>query len=376
MNARTPVVAVKEPCRVVALLSGGLDSFLAARLMRSMGHPVIGLHFVSPFFGKPHRIARWQELHGVAMETVDICEEFAALLRNRPAHGFGKVLNPCIDCKILMLRKAKRIMEERGACAIITGEVLGQRPMSQRRDALNVIRREAGVRDLLVRPLCAQHLEETPMEKTGFIDRSRLLAISGRSRKEQLALAEDMGFEEIPTPAGGCRLTERESARSYWPVLTYHPFPTAAEFRLANTGRQYWSRTAAPLWLCVGRNRTDNEHLLQLAKSMDYLFTTADFPGPVALARPLAEHSWDNDAVVAAAAFVASFSPKAVRRAATDATPVAVRVGKGPNSLDGPGDIVLVAPQREGPRQWQESQWPEVKKEIRARTGEDARPGA
>ncbi|MDR1243407.1 MAG: tRNA(5-methylaminomethyl-2-thiouridylate) methyltransferase, partial [Deltaproteobacteria bacterium] len=269
----------------LALLSGGLDSILAARLVQEQGVAVRCLHFVSPFFGKPHLVPRWEKLYGLRITTVDIAEEFAKLLADRPSHGFGSALNPCVDCKILMLRHARRILEETGACCVLSGEVLGQRPMSQRRDAMNVVRRDAGLKGKLLRPLCALHMEETEAEAAGLIDRQRLLCFSGRGRKDQLALAERFRLPEIPTPGGGCRLTEKGNARSYWPVLKYAPAPGAADFFLANTGRQFWHATDAPpaYWLLVGRNEKDNARLADLAGPRDLAFTTVDFPGPLAL---------------------------------------------------------------------------------------------
>ncbi|MDR2160805.1 MAG: tRNA(5-methylaminomethyl-2-thiouridylate) methyltransferase, partial [Desulfovibrio sp.] len=203
----------EERYDVVSLFSGGLDSLLASRLIQAQGKKVLCLHFVTPFFGKPHLVDSWRDAYGLTVLPVDVGREFVDLLVRRPQHGFGKVLNPCVDCKILLLRRAREMMEMFGAKAIITGEVLGQRPMSQRRDSLNLIRREAGVRDLLLRPLCALRLEPTPAEISGFINRSALLGFSGRGRKNQMALAGEFGIAEIPSPAGGCRLTERESAR-------------------------------------------------------------------------------------------------------------------------------------------------------------------
>ncbi len=359
MNTHTPAT-------LVALLSGGLDSILAARLMQDMGHKVICLHFVSPFFGKPHLVPHWEGLYGLSIQAADIGEDFARMLRERPEHGFGKVMNPCVDCKIIMLRRAKELMAELGASAIVSGEVLGQRPMSQRRDTLNVIQRDAGVKGLLLRPLSAQLLDETDAERAGLVDRSRLLSIAGRGRTKQLALAASMGLKEIPTPAGGCLLAEKENARSYWPVLKYCAKPGAAEFHLANTGRQYWSHASGPLWLCVGRNQDDNTRLLDTARPTDYLFKVADFPGPIALARPLPSSVWDAAALRAAAAFAASFSPKAARHAEATGESVAVRIHQSELGLDGPGESVSVPPDRVTSHHWQEAQWPEAKEELRA----------
>ena len=135
---------------------------------------------------------------------------------------------------------------------IISGEVVGQRPMSQRRDAMNAVRRDAEVKKTLLRPLCAKRLDPTPMEESGLVDREKLLAIGGRGRKDQLAMAKDYGFTEIPAPAGGCKLTEAEPASRYAPVLMHSKTPRAEDFVLAGQGRQYW---AGPVWVSIGRNQ-------------------------------------------------------------------------------------------------------------------------
>ena len=202
------VNADQRPVDVVVLFSGGLDSILAAKVLEEQGLRVCCLHCHSPFFGDPGAVERWSNLYGLDIRTLDVSDDFCAMLRARPAHGFGKVMNPCVDCKILLLRHARLYMESIGARLLATGEVMGQRPMSQRRDVLNAIRRDAGVQDILLRPLSALHLAPTPAEEEGFVDRSRLLGISGRGRKDQLELAKKYQLPEIPTPGGGCRLAD------------------------------------------------------------------------------------------------------------------------------------------------------------------------
>jgi len=300
-----------DAIQAVALFSGGLDSILAARLVMEQGIRVRCLHFCSPFFGKPHALGYWRKVYGLDIEAVDISEDFVRMLIARPAHGFGKVMNPCVDCKILMMRHARARMEELGATFVISGEVLGQRPMSQRRDTLNVIRRDGEVRDILLRPLCAKHLEPTEPERSGLVDRERLEGFFGRGRKSQLQLAARMNITDIPTPAGGCRLAEKENARRFWPVLTRLPAPSVADFRLATVGRQGWSET---LWLAVGRNESDNEALASLARPDDIFLKVLDYPGPLALVRPLAGCGGAfEEELRRAAALVASCAPKAVR---------------------------------------------------------------
>mgnify|MGYP006295371339 CR=1 FL=1 len=292
----------------LALFSGGLDSILAAKVMQDQGKRVLGLHFTSPFFGHAHKVDFWAREYGVPVLPVDVGEDYVRMLA-RPEHGWGKWLNPCVDCKILMLKKAREMMADFGATVLVSGEVLGQRPMSQRRDALDIISRDAEVRDVLVRPLCARRLRPTPAEEQGLVDRERLLDIGGRGRKEQLALAEHYGFTEVPTPAGGCLLTEKENAARFFQVLRYKPEPAPDDFELFTAGRHFFS---GPHWLVIGKTRRDNERLTTLAREGDIAFKVKDYPGPVALARPLGGQ-WSQEAVMDAAAVVASYSPKAVR---------------------------------------------------------------
>jgi hypothetical protein len=332
----------------LALFSGGLDSILAAKTVAAQGLSVLGLHFISPFFGKPRQIEHWREVYGLDIVPVDVSDAYVSMLAAGPAHGLGKVLNPCVDCKILMLRRAKALLPEYGASFIISGEVVGQRPMSQRLDALNIISREAGVRDLLLRSLCARKLPPTTAETTGLVDRERLHNFGGRGRKDQLALAAAFGVTEIPTPAGGCLLTEQESARRFFPLFARIPAPTAGDFAVANIGRQYW---AGPLWLAIGRNESDNKRLAALARDGDILFSARDYPGPAALARRHPSAVWDAASLTDAAAFVASFHPKAV--AAGGEVAMFAR-GQGVPPL-------RVTPSRQTPLAWHEPTWEETR---------------
>lgn len=356
---------------VVLLFSGGLDSILAARVLAAQGLTVRCLHCVSPFFGDPGAVPRWRRLHGLDIDVTDVGEDFAALLRQRPAHGFGKALNPCVDCKILLLRAARRHMEAVGAKFLASGEVLGQRPMSQRLDTLHLIPREAGVRGLLLRPLCARHLPPTEAEESGLVDRERLLGISGRGRGDQLALAREFGLAEIPTPGGGCRLTERENARRYWCVLTRLSAgapaggPTARDFLLAGTGRQYWRELGGHShWLCVGRNTRDNERLAEAAGPEDALLRLVGLPGPLALAR--GGSCWERPVLREAAALMAACAPKAREASARGGR---VSVAAGALRLDVvPGE----APDW-GLPSWEEARG-EIREEQRARLQAGTRP--
>ena len=338
----------------LALFSGGLDSILAAKTVMAQGLDVLCLHFVSPFFGKPRRIDHWREIYGLDIVPVDVADEYVGMMAAGPEHGLGKFLNPCVDCKILMLRRARELMADYGAKFLVSGEVLGQRPMSQRRDALNIISRDSGTRGLLLRPLCARCLPETEAESSGLVDRARLLGISGRGRKDQLALAREYALAEIPTPAGGCLLTEQPSARRFFPLFVNMAAPSPADFDLANIGRQYWSGSR---WLAIGRNQSDNRRLEQLAGPDDLVFKVRYLPGPVGVARRFPEAAWDEAAIADAAAFVASFNPKAM---ATDGD-VMVEVAGAAASP------VRAAPSRQTPLGWQEPTWEDVRDNKRKR---------
>ena len=345
--------------QIIVLFSGGLDSLLTAKLLERQGLAVRCLHFYSPFFGGEAVAARWRKIYDLDIVTQDVGPQFAAMLRQRPEHGFGKVLNPCVDCKILLLREARKYMESVGAKALASGEVLGQRPMSQRRDTLNVIMRDAAVADILLRPLCAKHLPPTPVEESGLVDRSRLLGIWGRGRTEQLNLAKEYGIKEIPTPGGGCRLTERENARRYWLVLTRLPEPSASDFTLANLGRQFWhSEGENHYWLCVGRNSADNDLLAAAAGPDDLILRMRDMPGPLALARNGA--LWPEDVLRTACQMAASYAPKAVATGGD----VFVRARRGEEFTD------ISVPTQRCEDLWNEPAWDEIKGVIRAEARE------
>ena len=204
--------------KAVALISGGLDSLLAAKVMLEQGVHVEGINFYTGFCveGHTHAIrkkdkakpkrnnALWSaETLGIKLHIIDIIEEYKDVLIN-PKHGYGANMNPCLDCKIFMVGKAKEWAEENGFDFIITGEVIGQRPMSQRRETMPVISEESGADDRLLRPLCAQNLPETLPEREGWVNRDELYDFSGRTRKPQMALAQKFGFDDYAQPAGGC----------------------------------------------------------------------------------------------------------------------------------------------------------------------------
>lgn len=297
----------------LVLFSGGLDSLLAAKILLEQGLSVLCLHFTSPFFGNAAKIPWWKENWGLNAAAHDISAEFCSMLVKGPEHGFGSTLNPCVDCKIMLLAKAKELMESYGAKFLATGEVLGQRPMSQRRESLNLIQKKAAVSEILLRPLCALRMEPTRMEESGLVKRDLMLGINGRGRNEQLALAERYGIKDIPTPAGGCLLTEIENGRRIWPIIKRLRAKNAgreeilADFNLSKAGRQFWLDEG--FWLCVGRNRVDNQELMSLARPGDLTLKLCDYSGPIGLARGGA--GWSGEALAQAARVLASYSREA-----------------------------------------------------------------
>jgi tRNA-specific 2-thiouridylase len=246
--------------KAIALISGGLDSNLAAKLIQEQGIDIIPVKFKIPF------------LHGnkdeagdnlsVKLKIIDIGNDFLKMLKN-PEHGYGANMNPCIDCKILMLRRAKELMPEFGAAFIITGEVLGQRPMSQNTKTLYTIVKKAALEDLVVRPLSAKLLPQTLPEKEGWINRRNLLDFNGRSRKPQIELAKVFGFKDYAQPAGGCLLTDPAFSRRLKDLIIHQDL-NINNVELLKIGRHF--RLTSKTKLVVGRNEGENERLVEFAQ--------------------------------------------------------------------------------------------------------------
>ena len=285
----------------IGCISGGLDSLLAVRLIQQQGIDVLALHVLHLWHphrpsadGRPEAVRRAEAL-GAEVRTVDGTAADLGLLHN-PPHGFGKHLNPCIDCRIWTLRRARRLMEEEGAAFVFTGEVVGQRPMSQRRDALRLVEKEAGLEELLVRPLSAKCLPPTRPEREGVLDRNRLLDLAGRSRKPQMALARDLDVTDYATPAGGCLLTDPGFAHRLGELMQQKD-PTPVDVELLKVGRHF--RLAGDTWVVVGRHEADNERLAELVEADDVQIDPADVPGPTTLVRgPVGDGAVEEAAAV------------------------------------------------------------------------------
>ncbi|MEW6187571.1 MAG: tRNA 4-thiouridine(8) synthase ThiI [Thermodesulfobacteriota bacterium] len=276
--------------KAAGLLSGGLDSILAARLLLDQGIQVLGISFRTPFFGPEKAIQAADQL-GIPLEILDITEEHWRMLK-APRYGYGKGMNPCIDCHALMVRKAGEMKEKEGVDFIFSGEVLGQRPFSQTRPSLRAVEKASGLVDRVLRPLSALLLPETGPEKEGLVDRSRLLDIQGRSRKRQMALAERYGIRDYPAPAGGCLLTDPVFSRRLKELFSHCPDPPLREVELLKTGRHF--RSGSALKIVVGRNQKENELIETVISPEDGWARTLTYPGPLVLAlgRICQEEDW------------------------------------------------------------------------------------
>ena len=289
--------------KAISLFSGGLDSICATRVVMQQDIEVVAVKFVSPFFGydiledpEAYR-TETREKFGIDVSVVDISEDYLQMLRS-PAHGFGKYFNPCIDCKIFMLERAKTMLKEVGASFLITGEVLGQRPMSQRRDTLNVIERDSDTRSQLLRPLSAKLMNETEAEIRGWVDREQLLDFSGRGRSRQIELARSFGITDFPAPAGGCILADpilsKRIARVYRNefVVTQDNM-NVVDILLMLIGRQFLLPQSG--WLVLGRDEKENDRLESLQEPGDIKLFIEERPGPVALLRRAADLYEEKD---------------------------------------------------------------------------------
>jgi tRNA-uridine 2-sulfurtransferase len=285
--------------RALGLLSGGLDSMLAGAVLRAQGIEVTFICFVTPFYGAER--ARESAAHlGLPLREVDLSEKFEPLLYE-PPHGFGKGHNPCIDCHALMIREARALVAAEGFDFVFTGEVLGQRPMSQNRGSLNLVARESGLAELLLRPLSAKLLKTTRPELEGWVDRERLLNLSGRGRKRQIALAAAHGITRYPAPAGGCLLTDPNYAWRLKELLQHQKRPARRDLELLKWGRHF--RLPGGAKAVVGRNQRENEAIGELIMPGDHALRVENHPGPLVLVPGAASNGDLHEAAGLAAAY-------------------------------------------------------------------------
>lgn len=274
----------KKKVRALSLFSGGLDSILAVKLLESQGIEVQAVAFSTPFFDM-EKIKRSAQENDINLKIADFWKEHLEKVKN-PRFGWGKAMNPCIDCHLLMIERAGEMMREESFDFLATGEVLGQRPMSQNKKALEIIEKNSGVQEYLLRPLSAKLLDETIPEREGKVDREKLLEILGRSRKEQLALAKKFRVNFFPTPAGGCKLTEREYGEKLGKLLETCKKITRNDLELLSVGRHFWFGKNL---LVVGKDSNENGKLKKLKKEKDVLAEAENIPGPMILVR-----NWEN----------------------------------------------------------------------------------
>lgn len=301
--------------KAIGMLSGGLDSTLAVGLMLDQGVEVTALNFITPFCtctrkGCRHEASRVAEEFGIDIKVMRGGEDYVRMIKD-PAHGYGKNMNPCIDCRIFMLKKAKEYMREIGAKFIFTGEVLGQRPMSQRKDAMLSIDKEAGLERLILRPLSAQYLEPAIPEEEGLIDREKLLDIRGRQRKRQMELAEDLDITDYPCPAGGCRLTDPQYARRIRDAFE-HDECSVWDVTLLRYGRHF--RLDDGTKAVVGRDEDENRVIQRLARVEDLLLEVMGVGSPTTLlkdgttGRKIEDIDIDEESVRVAASLCTRYS--------------------------------------------------------------------
>lgn len=244
--------------RAICLISGGLDSMLSARILQLQGLEVIGFHFRMPFNGSARGAMKAAAQLGIPLVAKYVGDEYMEVLRN-PKHGYGKGANPCLDCRSYYLGMAKRLLEQYGACVVATGEVVGQRPMSQKYRDLGLVARRAALDGRLLRPLCAKRLPPTIPELEGIVDRERLYDFAGRSRRRQIALAEELGLKNIPDASPGCVLTEASFAPRIYDLIEHDQRAGLWDGELLMVGRHL--RKDPTVKFVVGRDEKENRRL-------------------------------------------------------------------------------------------------------------------
>ncbi len=283
--------------KAIALFSGGLDSTLAIKLLRDQGIEVLAVNINTGFGSTKDRLTHMQSMCdqvGAELRIIDIQSEYLQDVLFDPKHGYGKNFNPCIDCHAKMFAVAKRIMEAEGASFLISGEVMGQRPMSQNKDALQTVLNESNCDGLLLRPMSAKMLTPTIAELSGWVDREKLEGITGRGRERQMELAKEAGLEDFESPGGGCLLTDEHFAKKMVDFIKYDTFEVR-DIVLMKYGRHL--RLGEGAKLVVGRNKEENEHLQNINNDKYYHVRTVGLTGPHAM---LSKNASDSDKELAA----------------------------------------------------------------------------
>lgn len=289
--------------KAIALFSGGLDSILAAKVVQGLGIKVEGITFETPFFSAKKAEAAAKVID-LSLTVINITDAHLHMLQ-APRYGYGKNMNPCIDCHTLMLKTAGASMEATGADFVFTGEVLGQRPMSQTKQSLHVVAKNSGYGDAILRPLSAQLLPETRPEREGKVDRTKLLAIQGRGRKTQIEMARNYGIADYAPPAGGCLLTDVNFSKRLRDLFDRQPGYTIRDIELLKHGRHF--RIHGNGKVIIGRNQADNQAIDELIRDNDTVLRMADKPGPTALV-PHGHHEADETILQVAACLCALYA--------------------------------------------------------------------
>ena len=269
----------KSNLKALGLISGGLDSLTACILVKEQGIEVIGLNITSPFCQYEINLDLFRKNLGIHVYNLPLGDDFLDIIRN-PKFGYGRHLNPCVDCRIYILKKAKEFMKKVQAEIIFTGEVLDQRPKSQHLKALHIVEKESGLEGKLLRPLSALQLKPTIYEEKGIVDRSKLLGIKGRSRKIQLDLAKKHGLLQEYYAGGGCLLTDVNYSNRMKDSLKFNNIREIEDMNILKYGRHFRYNKSK---IIVGRNENENEKLLQLKKSNDLIMEAQDVPGPITI---------------------------------------------------------------------------------------------
>lgn len=294
---------MSEKIKAIGLLSGGLDSVLAVRLMLDGGIDVFALRFATPFSESEKGMLCALEVarkFRIRLKVINLDKDYLGIIR-KPKYGHGAGMNPCIDCKIYMLKKAKEYAKEIGAKFIFTGEVLGQRPMSQRKRALEIIEKDSGLVNKIVRPLSAKYFKKTEAEEKGWIDREKMLSIKGRSRRPQIELAKRLGITDYPSPGGGCLLTYKEFANKVRDLFEHKRKVTMRDIMPLKIGRhlRYGKNK-----IIVGSNESENKQLMLLKDKGDYVFEVPGCGSPITVL----QGSKTKDAIMMAARITARYS--------------------------------------------------------------------
>ena len=287
--------------KAIALFSGGLDSTLAMKLIIDQGIDVLAVNINTGFGSTTDRLEHMQSMCdqvGAELKIIDIQSEFLQDVLFDPKHGYGKNFNPCIDCHAKMFAVAKKIMEAEGASFLISGEVMGQRPMSQNKDALQTVLNESNCDGILLRPMSAKMLAPTIPEEKGWVDRDRLEGITGRGRERQMQMVKEIGLENFESPGGGCLLTDEHFGKKMFDFIKYDKFEVK-DIPLMKFGRHFRLTDGAKL--VIGRNKEENGYLQDIENDKYFHIKTVGLPGPHAM---LSKNASEADKKIATSAIL------------------------------------------------------------------------